>query len=174
MIEKYSRYRILREFFDFPRRGFHIREISRRTLLSQPSVTIHLNELLKDNLILKEKNGIYPTFKANRDNDLFRLYKKNDILIRLKTTGLIDYINDACFPKSIILFGSSSKGEDIEESDIDLFIQSKEKNLDFIKYEKLLNRKIHPFFKETFNSLADEIKNNIINGIIIKGYLKLF
>jgi len=174
MIEKYNRYKILREFFNFPRMDFHIRQICRLTKISQPSVINHLKELLNENLIIKEKKSIYPTFRANRENEHFKIYKKLDIILRINKTGLINYIYDSCLPNSIILFGSASKGEDIKESDIDLFVQSKEKKLDLKKYSKLLNREVSLFFQEDFNKLNKEIKNNIINGIILKGYLKVF
>jgi predicted nucleotidyltransferase/DNA-binding transcriptional ArsR family regulator len=174
MIEKYSRYRILQEFFDFPRKNFQMREISRNTRISQPSVINHLKVLILENLIIKEKKGIYPTYKANRENELFKTYKKMDFILRIHKIGLVNYINDSCLPNAIILFGSTSKGEDIEESDIDLFIQSPEKKLKLEKYEKSLNRKISLFFEENFSKLNNELKNNILNGMVIKGYLKIF
>ncbi len=174
MIQKYNRYKILQEFFDFPRKDFQMREISRRTKLAQPSVINHLKALLGENLIIKEKKGIYPTFRANRNNELFKLYKKFDLILRINQNGLIDYIFDNCVPNCIILFGSASKGEDIEESDIDLFVQAKEKKLNFEKYEKQLNRKITLFFEENFSGLSKELKNNILNGIVLKGYIKVF
>ena len=174
MIQKYSRYRILQEFFNFPRKDFQMRELSRRTKIAQPSVINHLKALLDEKLIIKEKKGIYPTFRANRDNEAFKLYKKFDLILKINQRGLIDYIYDNCVPDCIILFGSSSKGEDIEESDIDLFIQAKEKKLNIKKYEKLLNRKITLFFEENFSKLSKELKNNILNGIILKGYIKVF
>ncbi|MCD6464256.1 nucleotidyltransferase domain-containing protein [Candidatus Woesearchaeota archaeon] len=74
----------------------------------------------------------------------------------------------------IVLFGSCARGEDIETSDIDLFVQAKEKALSLTKYENLLNRKISLFFKQNFLKLSNELKNNIINGIVLKGYLKVF
>lgn len=174
MIEKYSIYRILREFLDFPRKDFQMREISRNTKIAQPSVMNHLKALINEGLIIKENKGIYPSYRANREEDLFKIYKKSDLMLRMQEIGLIDFINDSCMPNAIILFGSASKGEDIEESDIDLYIQSPEKKLKLEKYEKLLNRKISLFFKENFSKLSDELKNNIINGIVIKGYLKVF
>jgi len=174
MIQKYSRYRILQEFFDFPRKNFQMRELSRRTEIAQPSVINHLKELLKENLIIKEKKSIYPTFRANREDDMFKIYKKMDLLLRLKQTGLLDHIYDSCLPDTMILFGSASKGEDIEESDIDIFVQAPEKKLALEKYEKLLNRKIALFFKENFSKLSNELKNNILNGLILKGYIKIF
>ena len=164
----------MQEFFDFPRKDFQMRELSRRAKIAQPSVTAHLKELARENFIVKEKKGIYPTFRANRDSELFKMYKKFDITFRINKSGLLNYIYDSCIPNAIILFGSASKGEDIEESDIDLFIQAKEKKLDLRKYELLFNRKITLFFEENFAKLNAELKNNILNGIVLKGYIKVF
>ena len=127
MLQNYNRYRILQEFFDFPRKDFQMRELSRRTKIAQPSVINHLKALVKEKLILKEKKGIYPTFRANRDSESFKIYKKFNLIQRIYEYNLLDFIYDKCMPDVIILFGSASKGEDIEESDIDLFIQSPEK-----------------------------------------------
>jgi len=151
-----------------------MREISRRTKITQPSVINHLNALLKEGLILREKKGIYPTYKANRDIELFKLYKKIDIMLKIKQTSLVDYIYDSCSPDAIILFGSGSNGDDTENSDIDLFVQAPEKKLNLLQYEKKLNRKINIFFEENFSKLSKELKNNILNGIIIRGYIKVF
>lgn len=174
MLQNYNRYKILQEFFDFPTRGFLIRELSRRTKIAQPSVINHLKALLKEKLIRKERAQPYPLFKANRENELFKTLKVFNLVLRIKSSGLLDYIANATFPNVIVLFGSCARGEDIESSDIDLFIQAREKKLNLSKYGKLLNRKISPFFKEDFSKLSNELKNNIINGIILKGYLKVF
>ena len=47
-------------------------------------------------------------------------------LNKIKEIGLLDYIYDKCMPDAIILFGSASKGEDTEESDIDIFVRFRE------------------------------------------------
>jgi DNA-binding transcriptional ArsR family regulator len=172
MQEKSTKEKILQEFFDFPRKDFQMREISRRTKISQPSISNHLKKLVKENLILKEKKSLYPTYRANRENELFKLLKKSHFLVRIK--ALVENIYDNCLPDTIILYGSCSKGEDIEESDIDLFVLSPEKKLDLKKYEKALNRDISIFFAESFIKLNSELKNNLINGIVLKGYLKVF
>ena len=174
MLQKYSRYRILQEFFDFPKKGFHMRELSRRTKIAQTSVINHLKALVKEGLITKDKKEIYPVFRANRESDLFKLYKKFDLIYKIYSSGLLSYLYDSCVPDVIILFGSASKGEDIEESDTDLFIQSSEKKLNLTKYEKMLNRRIALFFEEGFPKLSPELKNNILNGIVLKGYIKVF
>ncbi|MDO8643026.1 MAG: nucleotidyltransferase domain-containing protein [Candidatus Woesearchaeota archaeon] len=174
MIQNYSKYRILQEFFDFPMKQFHLRELSRRTNLAQPSVLNHLKALMKDGFIIKEKTGLYPTYRAQRDTERFKTHKKAAIFMRLFESGLIDALYDACMPDTIVLFGSVAKGEDTETSDIDLFVQAPPKKVDLTRYEKILHRTISLFFEERFSRLSPELKNNMCNGIILKGYLKVF
>ncbi len=57
MLQYYNTYKLLQEFFYFPRKNFQIRELSRRIRLGQPSVINHLTRLIKEDIILKEKMG---------------------------------------------------------------------------------------------------------------------
>ena len=172
MIQKYSRYKILEVFFRKPRCTFHIREICRLVKLSQPSVKNHLTELVKDNLILKSDEGLYGGFKANRDNEEFKLLKQQNTILTLK--DCINYIHENLMPQCILLFGSASKGEDIEESDVDIFIEGEGEELNLKKFEKQLNRKINILIEDDFKKLSKELKNNLINGIKLYGFLKGF
>ena len=174
MIQKYSRYRVLTVFFREPRKVFHIREISRLVKLSQSSVTLHLKELAKENIILKTLEGLYGGYKANRENEIFRLLKLQNTILILNNSGCIKYLAEKIMPQSIILFGSAAKGEDTEQSDIDLFIESKEISISLKKFEKLLKRKISVSFKENFMELSKELKNNIVNGIKLYGFLRAY
>lgn len=179
MLQKNNRSKILQVFFDNPVPkgiGLQLREISRKVEVAPPSVKRYLLELEKEKLIKKTKHRIhgYPVYYANRDNPYFRFLKKIDTIKNIKEKGLLDHLNDSCLPDAIILFGSASKGEDTIESDIDVCIVSKEKKITLCKYEKQLNRKINVFFCKDFNKLSKELKNNIINGIILEGYLKVF
>ena len=158
MLQEYSRYRILQEFFDAPRTNFHMRELSRNTKIAQPSMLNHLKALGKEGLVLREKKSIYPTYRANRDNEAFKIYKRLNMVVRMYESKMLDVIYDVCFPSVIILFGSASLGEDSEESDIDIFIGAPQKKLDLEKYEKVLKRKINPFFEENFQRLNNELK----------------
>ena len=173
MIQNYSRYKVLQEFFNAPRKGFHIRELSRKIGLAQISVTNHLHALCEEGLVLKEKGGIYNVFKANRENPQFKLLKHQNMVWHLHTSGLINYLEDNLQPTCIVLFGSASRGEDTEESDIDLFIQAGETAIDSEKYEKVLRRKINVLFEANVKALSKELLNNIINGNVVSGYLKV-
>ena len=71
------------------------------------------------------------------------------------------------FPGSrIILFGSYSRGEDTITSDVDIaIVKSKEKNINLIKYEEMLERKINLNFYKDLNKLDINLKANIERGI---------
>ena len=77
-------------------------------------------------------------------------------------------------PKCIILFGSYSRGEDTETSDIDIFVEAKKQRIKIDKFEGVLKRKIEIHFNEDFNNYSKELKNNIINGDALYGYLEVF
>lgn len=165
---------LLQEFFDFPRKSFQMRELSRRVKLAQPSVINHLKAMQKGGLIIREKKGIYFTFRASRDSEDFKLLKKQNLLWRIHKCGIISVLDEKLKPNCMILFGSGARGEDTETSDVDIFVQAKEKEADIKKYERFLNRKINLFFEHEFGRLSKELKNNIINGTIVYGYLKVF
>lgn len=179
MLQKDNRYKILRVFFENPLPkgiGFQLREISRKVKIATPSVKRYLYDLEREKLIIKTKHRIhgYPVYYANRENENFKFLKKLDLAIVIKESGLLKYLFETCMPGVIILFGSASLGEDLKGSDIDLFVLSNKEKLNLKKFERLLNRKINLFFNNNFNKLSKELKNNILNGIILGGYLKVF
>lgn len=174
MLQKYSKYRLLQEFFDFPRKAFQLRELSRRVELAQTSVINHLKALQREGFVIKEKKGIYPTYKANRESEDFKLLKKQNLIWRISKSGLISFLDEKLKPNCIVLFGSAARGEDTEVSDIDIFIQAEETELNLEKYKRILNRKINLFFEPKINALSRELLNNIINGCVLCGYLKVF
>ena len=178
MLKKDNIYKVLEVFFDDPLPegiGFQLREISRKIKLAPKSVKLYLEELEKENLIIKKEHRIhkYPVYYANRDHNYFKFLKRLNIIRRIKESGFLDYLDEKCMPDVIILFGSASKGEDIKGSDIDLYLQCNGKKLELDKYEKKLKRKINLFFEKNFDQLSEELKKNIINGDKLKGYLRM-
>lgn len=141
--------------------------------MGMPSVRNHVKKLASLGFVRKEKKGVYESYVSSR-NDIFRLYKRNDILLRIHECGLINSLTEKFAPDAIVLFGSASRGDDIETSDIDLFLIAKEKEIDAKKFERKLNRKIALYFEEKIPNVPKELLNNIINGIVVYGYLKVF
>lgn len=174
MLERYNKYTVLKLFLDSPLEEFRLREIARLTKISPPSVMNYLKEFEKEGLIKRIKKREVPFYQALRDDQNFKIYKKISIIYELHKSGLIAFLWEKISPEAIVLYGSFARGESIENSDIDLFILGKEKPLDIHDFEKKLNKEIHLFFKGTLKEMSRELKNNVLNGIILKGYLKVF
>lgn len=178
MLQKCSIFKVAGVFFKEPTKDHYLIEVSKKIQMAHTSVKNHLKDLQKAGIIkerIEEKGKRkFPIYRANIGNEDYKEHKKIYNLLILNESKLIEYLNDNLMPNSIVLFGSYQRGEDIENSDIDIFLECKEGKIDISKFEKMLNRKIQLHFKERFKKYPPELKNNIINGIILKGYLEAF
>ncbi len=162
--------KVLGLFFDFPTQRFHTREIARKLNVSAPAVSKVVNELEKEGLVTYKKKFI-SEIQANLD-DKFKKSKRIHNLRRIYEIGLEYYLKENFPLTTIVLFGSYSRGEDIEKSDIDIAIFSKEKRLDIAKFEKKLNRTINIEFID-FRKASVALKESLINGIVLEGDIVL-
>lgn len=153
-------------FFENPSKSFTIREISKLTKIPSTSIQRYLTELKKYELITEEnKANITPKFKNK---------KIIHILNKIYESGIIEYLTEKYIPSNIILFGSTRKGEYDKTSDIDIFLESANKEkTDLSQYEKKLNHKIQLFVFKNINQVPADLLNNIINGIKLEGYIDL-
>ncbi len=170
---KNNTYRILELFIEFPTKDFSVRGLARELKLSHATILNYINDLQKLILIKKKEATLYPTYFANTENQKYKFYKRNWLIFKITESGFIDYIQKEALPSSIILFGSGAKATFTEKSDIDIFVESNEAKLDLTKYEKKLNRKINLLFEQNINNLSKELRNNIINGVILYGFIKV-
>ena len=170
--------RVAEVFFKEPTTKHYLIEISRRSKLAHTSVKKYLDTLRKDKIIIRqdEKRGKrnFPFFIANLNSPQYKSHKRFFNILSLNNSGLINFIKDKLTPRSIVVFGSYSLGEDTENSDIDLFVEAKSHIIKLEAFEKKLKRKIELHFNEDFNSYSSELKNNIVNGSIVYGYLEVF
>jgi predicted nucleotidyltransferase len=178
MLQKLSIVKTMDYFFTYPTKNHYLMDISKNINLAHTSVKRNLKQLIKEEIIIEEieKKGSrkFPILKANINNKKYIQYKKIFNHFNLIHSGIIEHIEKVLTPNVVILFGSYQRGEDIEDSDIDLFIEAKEIELDTHYFEKKLKRKIQLHFKENFNAYPKELKNNIINGTIIYGFLEAY
>ena len=162
----------LMPFFEDCYRRINVREYSRLRKSSPPTASKILFELNKEGLLLIEKDRNYIFYYANKNNKIF--VNLSRIYWNLRLDNLVDFLNKNLTNPTIILFGSLSKSETKEDSDIDLCVMGHKKELNLKNFEDNLKRKIQLFF---FSSIEDiknkELANNIINGYILNGRLKL-
>ncbi len=170
---KNNTYKILELFIEFPAKDFSVRGLARNLKLSHATVIKYIANLEKLGFIKKKEATLYPTYFASTESPKYKFYKRNWLVFKINESGLIDYIQKETLSSSIILFGSGAKAVFTEKSDIDIFVEANEAKLDLTKYEKKINHKINPLFEQNINNLSKELRNNIINGVVLYGFIKI-
>lgn len=148
----------------------HVREYARLQKISPPTASKLLQKFNTEGLLKQEIDKQYIYYYANKDSELFvdfsRVYWKKV----LKNSGLIDYVLRETLSPVIILYGSLSKAEVKQGSDIDIAIFSvTKKELHVEKYEKILQRKIQIMLFKDIDTGSKALRNSILNGYRIEG-----
>lgn len=174
MIDKWND-ELLIGFFKRPTYEFHFRELLKILHWSPNKLNGAIKKYIKYSVVLETKKKNLRIFKANYDSDEFRILKQlfniyiaKEIAKKINSTGYYD---------AIILFGSASRGEDVERSDMDICIIGESKEINLAQFEKEINRKINLLFIADISQLRKgqpQLLNNVINGIALSGYLKVF
>jgi predicted nucleotidyltransferase len=162
--------KFLSTIFKFPTKGLTIREIARLIKVSPPTASSIAKTLEKKNLIRIEKERVQYKVFGNLENEGFRRLKRIYNIFSL--LNLVDLLIKEFKPNAIVVFGSYSKGEDVEDSDVDIFIDTVlKKEIDLRKFEERLSRTIHLHVRD-IRKIPDELRKNIINGVILYGFLE--
>lgn len=172
MIEKTTIESVLAHFFGNPTSPIHLRALSRETGFTMPTIVSAVKRLEKEKLILVERGKAWTMAKANIESEQFRRLKRVHNLEEVYSSGFVDWLSGNCGnPKAIVCFGSYSRGDDIETSDIDIAViggKVPEKPLD--TYEKRLKRKIS-LHSVALEKASKEFKSSLANGIVLEGAL---
>ena len=135
-------------------------------------------------LALLDKEGLVKIDKSremtlnivslNRDSRKVMLLKRAENLGLIYENGLAEFLEDNFPGCTIILFGSYSRGDDTEKSDVDIaVIGSKQKDLDMSIFGKKLDREIIINFYPSFKDIKKDLKENLCNGIVLAGGIEL-
>ena len=154
--------KVLEVFFRTPTTKYHLRALARKAKLSAPATMNATKELIKQRLLKKTNTPPTTTYEAI-DSKKFVRKKRVWNLNSIYESGLVDELAETD-PQAIILFGSYSRGEDWEKSDIDLLVIEPRKK---ITITKILGKSVDIF--TDVENLPKELQNNIINGIVLYG-----
>jgi len=143
--------KVLSYLAEHPGKEFLSSEIQKAISISRAGVYIALGELTRQNLVSKAKKGKLLFYSIIYDDSAIKQFKilKNILALRPLVSKL------KLLSKKIVLYGSTSRGENDPTSDIDLFILSQKpeeakKMIAFIK----TRQKIQSVIK-TPSELAD-------------------
>lgn len=167
MIEK-----ITELVFKSPEKWMHIREMARLLKVSPNSIRNNIAKLRKTGIVQEQKEGAMVKYRANLEDVSYKREKMLHNLRSVYSSGVADFLYDFYSPKAIVLFGSYSRGEDTSTSDIDIgVLTSNKRRPDLRIFEKKLSRKIQ-LSLFTKKEVSKEFFNNLVNGIVLKGFIK--
>lgn len=152
------------------------RNIAKLLKVSPTAVGNALEDLEKEKIIIVEKQGKMnlSLVELNREDNKVISMKRVENLKMIYESGLVEFLFNSFPGTTIILFGSYSNGEDVVKSDIDIsIIGVREENIKLEGYEKSLEREININFYKDWKSMQKNLKNNILNGIILSGGVEL-
>ena len=162
-------------FFEHPTQRLRVRHIERKAGITLPSAIRYAKELEIENILKSQVIAGVKLYSAYRSSPRFLLEKRFFNIISIIESGLVDFLVDSTIPDAIILFGSFAKGEDIEDSDINIYVQTKKTEIGVKDFEKKLGKSIQIF---AFNSIHDiknkHLSNNILNGSNLYGFVEVF
>ncbi|MGV8162367.1 MAG: MarR family transcriptional regulator [Candidatus Nanoarchaeia archaeon] len=158
----------------------NVREIARNLSVSPTAVSKSLKDLEKEKLIkiVKSKTINQLSIEFNRDSNKAIEMKRVENLKLVYEAGIVTYLHEKFPGCTIFLFGSYSLGEDVlalkNPSDVDIaIVGTKGKEIDLIRYNKLLERDIIINFYGSWGEIHKNLRNNILNGILLKGCVDL-
>ena len=165
---------VLELIFNSPKH-WHFEELIKESKLSRGRLNHWLKKLLNEKIIkrIKEKDKM-PYYVGNFDSPSYKNQKRMYALNKLYKTGFLNHLQSLSDAKTVIIFGSFSRSDWYENSDIDLFIYGSAQGLNLSKYELDLEREIQLFECKDKNNLkkfGEGLIKNIIKGNIIKGNL---
>ena len=179
-MQKFKFIKFIEFFLVNPYKEFYLRELAKKLKISPFAIKKYADILVKEGLILEERKANLRYLKANVNNLFYKHLKISYNIRQLLKSGLVDFLkNNLANVISIVLFGSLAKGEDSEESDIDILIIGKEKHLSLNEFERKLDKEIviHFFSWSEWNEKAKEdhpfYYEVINNGIALYGELPL-
>lgn len=163
-------------FFVNPSVKMRVREIEKALKLPLPSVIRYCKELKEEGILTTISIGKSLFYTGDRENRGFLLQKRLYNIKSLYDSGLIDFLKNELSNPVIILFGSYEKGEDTENSDIDLYIETPSKKIaSLTEFERKLKRKMQLFSHKNIAEIKNpNLANNIINGIVLNNFIEVF
>ncbi len=172
--------KVMEVFYFYPEKEFSLSDLAKEAGVQKSNLGGIIASLEKEELVSVEKLSKIWRIKANRASWRFAKSKIVYNLNFIYQSGLVEYLNTVYnHPKSIVLFGSFRKGEDLSNSDIDIAIENdsfKEYKSHGLRglseFEKAIGRniQIHEFNR---NLIELDLFNNISNGILLMGFLEV-
>lgn len=139
--------RLLQHFADHPGSEWGFRQLKKELEIAPATLAKGLGMLEKKKLITHRQLGNMKPYKLQKDNPLVKSFK---ILQAVEELLLLENIG-ARFDCHIYLFGSRARGEDTEQSDVDLLVIAESKHSEVQSSIEQERRKMKKMLVNLFN-----------------------
>ncbi len=166
-------------FFAFPNKEFSLTDIVNAVKISKTTANRIITQLVKEGFLKIQELGNLWRITSNIEHSYTITRKVPYHLTSIYESGIVDHILKQ-FPNalSITLYGSYRKGDDTEESDIDIAIETLDNKeieifnwkISALGYRKNINIQILKFSR---NKIDLNLFSNIANGITLHGFLEV-
>jgi len=172
--------RILNWFFAYPEDGFTLNDLCKVTNTAKKTANMVVEKLVQAGFLEKQVYGKLWRLSARKKHPFFVTRKIPTNLRMVYESGILDALLQM-YPqaRSIILFGSYRKGDDIPASDIDVAVELPGKisqkivelgTIRHFGYRHDVKVNVYIFSR---SSIDNNVFANIANGIVLWGFLEV-
>jgi predicted nucleotidyltransferase len=171
--------KIIQWFFAYPNREIMLNQLSLELGISKATASREVVRLAKENFLKKKVFGKTWIISCNQKHQYFQSLKVGYNLAMISDSGILEELHKK-LPNSkvVVLFGSYRKGDDVEESDIDIAVELADDELRIISlgivsqlgYRKNVPVNLHVFSR---GKIDLNLFANIANGIVLEGFLEV-
>lgn len=172
--------RVLYLFFDRPNKAFSLSDLADILDMGKTTANRVVKSLQEEGFLQVEVLGKIWRISCAHNHPYLISRKVPYHLQLLYETNVIDMILER-YPgaKSIVLFGSYRKGDDMQESDVDIAVEVVDDEqvrieelgvIDKLGYRRDVPVNLHIFSR---NHININLFNNIANGIVLHGFLEV-
>jgi predicted nucleotidyltransferase len=179
--ESYNK--ILTFFFSFPNIKISLSELAAKLGIAKKTASKIVLEMMKEGFLQRAIYGKTWIITCNQDHQFTHSRKVGfnlNMVFEAYLGGLREQIYEkAANPLAVVLFGSYRKGDDTENSDIDIAIEVVDERLTRIAdmgivpefgYRKNVPISAHIFCRK---NVDNNLFANIANGIVLEGFLEV-
>ncbi len=142
-LKKYQGINVLFLFLENPSLEIHIKELSRKLKISPATAKKFCDLYYADGVFLLEQKSNSKFFKLNNSNSYVKELKRFYIISKIKDKWVGNLDENI---RTVAVYGSSISGEYLEESDIDILIISRKKEVNspsFLKFQKKIKKEVN-------------------------------
>lgn len=167
-------------FFDYPTKELSLNDICSAVKISKTNANIYVEQLIKESFLNRQIIGKLWRISCNQKHDYNITRKIPYHLGLIFEAKIIDAVHELIpSVRTIVLFGSYRKGDDTEDSDIDIAVEVIGDNelkiielgvIPQIGYRQNVIVNLHVFSRNKINL---NLFANIANGIVLEGFLEV-